>query len=352
MLDEAEIIIRSGSGGPGKVSFRHEKFAPEGGPDGGDGGRGGDVVFEATSHMNTLAPFVRRKHWYAPNGAGGGGTNCSGKSGEDLVIQVPCGTLVRHAHTGEMLADLITKGQRVVLAAGGRGGGGNNRYKSSTNQTPRQAGRGLPGVELPIKLELKLIAEVGIIGFPNAGKSTLLSRLSAARPKIAAYPFTTLEPQLGVIERVDRTIVLADIPGLIEGAAEGLGLGHKFLRHVERCAVLLHLVDASEGTVEELKERIATLNRELERFSQLLAGKRQIIVLNKSDTRPEIADVAKELSTLMGEEVLAISGVSGYGIPQLEQRLLILIPAIPDAGPDSVPAPVSDDSRPVPREVP
>jgi len=327
LLDEAEIIIRSGNGGPGAVSFRREKFVEFGGPDGGDGGRGGDVVFAATIHMNTLAPFIRRHHWRALHGDPGGGDNCTGKSGPELIVEVPCGTIIRHGETGEVLADLISNGQRAVLAAGGRGGGGNSRYKSATNQVPRRAGGGFRGVELKLKLELKLIADAGIIGFPNAGKSTLLSRLSRAKPKIAAYPFTTLEPQLGVIERDDRTLVLADIPGLIEGAAEGAGLGHQFLRHVERCPVLIHLVDASEGEVDDLAKRIAVLNHELERFSPFLAQKRQLMVLNKADTRLDIDEVRAALATRLGCEVLAISGVSGYGIDDLAKRLLGLIPA-------------------------
>jgi GTPase len=327
LRDEAEITIRSGNGGPGAVSFRREKFAPEGGPDGGDGGRGGDVVFEATTHLNTLTPFIRRRHWYADNGAPGTGQNCSGKSGEELLVKVPCGTIIRHAETGEVLADMVSDGQRVVLAAGGKGGGGNSRYKSSTNQAPRQAGHGQRGVELPLKLELKLIADIGIIGFPNAGKSTLLSRLSMARPKIAAYPFTTLEPQLGVIEREDRAIVIADIPGLIEGAADGIGLGHKFLRHVERCRKLIHLVDASEGDVPDLVARIETLNKELRRFSDLLAAKPQLIVLNKADTRQDMDDLASRLASHTGQEVLAISGVSGYGLGALERHLFQAVPA-------------------------
>lgn len=327
LRDEAEIVVRSGHGGPGAVSFRREKFAPMGGPDGGDGGRGGDIVFVATIHMNTLSPFIRRRHWRAENGEPGGMAQCSGKSGADLEIQVPCGTIIRHAESGEILADLTTDGQRVVIAAGGRGGGGNSRYKSATNQAPRQHGKGGRGIELPLKLDLKLIADVGIIGFPNAGKSTLLSRLSAARPKIAPYPFTTLEPQLGVIERSDRSVVLADIPGLIEGAAEGVGLGHKFLRHVERCPLLIHLVDASEGDAPALAERIATLDRELTRFSADLARKPQLVVLNKADVRDDLPAVCADLAGLVGRETLAISGVSGYGLRELEERLLTIVPA-------------------------
>jgi GTP-binding protein len=213
----------------------------------------------------------------------------------------------------------------VTVAAGGTGGKGNVRFKHSTNQTPRQFGPGGRGVELWLKLELKLIADIGIIGFPNAGKSTLLSRLSMARPKIAAYPFTTLEPQLGVIERVDRTLVLADIPGLIEGASAGKGLGHQFLRHVERCPMLVHLVDGAEGDVDELAGRIGVLNTELKRFSEMLSEKPQLIVLNKSDARPELPELGAALSAALGQEVVVISGVSGQGIPELENRLLQLV---------------------------
>jgi len=318
-------MIRSGNGGRGAATFSRETFIAAGGPDGGDGGTGGDVIFIASPHLNTLSAFARRRHWYAPHGQPGSGKQCFGKDGEDLVITVPCGTIIRLRETSEIIADLTEPDQRVVVAAGGRGGKGNVRFKSSTNQTPRQFGPGERGVEMALKLELKLIADVGIIGFPNAGKSTLLSRLSMARPKIAAYPFTTLEPQLGVIERVDRTLVLADIPGLIEGASAGKGLGHQFLRHVERCPMLVHLVDGSEGDAEELKTRIAVLNRELERFSTLLSGKPQLIVLNKVDARPELGDIASALAADLGQEVLVISGVSGQGLPELENRLLHLV---------------------------
>ncbi len=298
---------------------------PEGGPDGGDGGEGGDVVFLASSHLNTLSAFMRRRVWKAQPGQRGGGKLCSGLSGEDLVIEVPCGTIIRLAESGEIIADLTDPGQRVTVAAGGKGGKGNARFKSSTNQTPRQFGQGGASTELSLKLDLKLIADVGIIGFPNAGKSTLLSRLSKARPKVAAYPFTTLEPQLGVIERVDRTLVLADIPGLIEGAAEGKGLGHQFLRHVERCPMLVHLVDGSEGGVDELASRIAVLNAELRRFSEMLADKQQLIVLNKADARDDLDQVAAGLTKRLKQEVRVISGVSGQGLEDLENRLLQLV---------------------------
>ncbi|MBN8525869.1 MAG: GTPase ObgE [Planctomycetes bacterium] len=326
LRDEVEITVRSGNGGDGAATFLREKFRPEGGPDGGDGGRGGDVVMEANPHMNTLGHLVRKPRWRAEDGAKGMGSNCFGKSGEDLTVQVPCGTIVRIAETGEIIADLTKAGQRVVVVAGGRGGKGNVHFKSSTNQTPRQFTPGETGQELHLRLELKLIADIGIVGFPNAGKSTLLSRLSMARPKIAPYPFTTLEPQLGVIERPDRTLVLADIPGLIEGAADGKGLGHQFLRHVERCALLLHLVDGSDGTAEELADRVRVLNAELARFSPELAAKGQIVVLNKLDARPDLPELAPAVSQLLSCPVRCISGVAGMGVTELENHLLQVVP--------------------------
>jgi GTPase len=325
LRDEAEIVVKSGNGGAGAATFYREKFIPEGGPDGGDGGNGGDVIVEATPHMNTLAVFCRQRYWKAEHGKPGMGKQCFGRFGEDLVMKVPCGTIIRLAETDEIIADMTEPGQRTTLAAGGRGGKGNVHWKSSTNQTPRQFGPGEPGVTLNLKLELKLIADVGIIGFPNAGKSTLLSRLSKARPKIAAYPFTTLEPQLGVIERVDRSIILADIPGLIEGASDGRGLGHQFLRHVERCPILLHLVDGSEGDAESMAERIRVLNNELQRFSPELATKPQLIVLNKADTRPDLPEVATALADLLKQNVMTLSGVSGQGLQELENHLLQVV---------------------------
>jgi GTP-binding protein len=324
LRDEAEIVVRSGNGGPGAATFYREKFIAEGGPDGGDGGTGGDIIFEADEHMNTLSVFARRKHWKAEHGHSGSGKQCFGKDGQDTVIKVPCGTIIRLVETGEIVADLTVVGQRVTVAAGGKGGKGNVRFKSATNQTPRQFGPGGQGVELKLKLDLKLIADVGIIGFPNAGKSTLLSRLSKARPKIAPYPFTTLQPQLGVIERVDRTLVLADIPGIIEGASDGKGLGHQFLRHVERCPILVHLVDGSDEDADAtaLIARIRVLNTELKRFSEMLAEKPQLIVLNKADTREDLDDLAKVIAKRLKQEVMVISGVSGQGLQELENRLL------------------------------
>ncbi|NRA38167.1 MAG: GTPase ObgE [Planctomycetes bacterium] len=321
--DEAEITISSGKGGDGCVSFRREKFVPEGGPDGGDGGDGGAVVFITNPHLNTLSAFIRRRHWKAKGGMQGGGSLCSGKKGEDMVIEVPQGTLIRHGESGELLADMRDREQRVVLAAGGIGGYGNTHFKKSTNQTPRKAGIGTMGTKLPIKLELKLIADVGLIGFPNAGKSTLLSCLSHATPKIASYPFTTLTPQLGVIELPDRCIVVADIPGLIEGASDGHGLGHQFLRHIERCSFFIHLLDASEENAEELQQRHDILNKELQQFSPLLAQRQQMVVLNKSDVRADIDEVAADLAQLLGSEVQVISGVTQQGLRELKNSLLL-----------------------------
>lgn len=327
LRDEATITVRSGNGGNGCVSFRREKYVPEGGPDGGDGGRGGNVVLVANHHLNTLNAFARKRTWKARPGLDGLGRKKHGKQGEDLLIEMPCGTIVRHAETGELLADLTESGQQVIIAAGGIGGRGNVHFKSSINQTPRKAGSGKHGVEVPLALELKLLADVGLIGFPNAGKSTLLSRLSEAKAKVGDYPFTTLEPQLGVVERDDRQLVVADIPGLIEGAAEGIGLGHQFLRHVERCALLVHLVDGSDGDAEALMERIAVLNRELARFSPKLAEKPQLLALNKVDARPELSELAAQVSTQLDQPVAVLSGVSGAGVRELESRLLALVDA-------------------------
>jgi len=326
MHDEAEIVVRSGKGGAGCVSFRREKYIPEGGPDGGDGGSGGDVVCLGDSSLNTLGAYVRKRHWKARNGQPGSGRHKSGKAGDELLLRVPLGTIVRDAESGEVPADGTGRGQRVVLAAGGRGGRGNARFKSATNQVPRQSQPGEPAVELRLRLELKLLADVGLIGLPNAGKSTLLGRLSEARPKIGDYPFTTLEPNLGVIERYDRQVLVADIPGLIEGAAEGAGLGHRFLRHVERCRLLLHLLDGSEGDVDALAAQVAVLQGELERFSAPLADKDQLLVLNKADARPELPALAAELSERLRREVLTISAVSGQGMDEMLSRVLELVP--------------------------
>ncbi|MCS7179927.1 MAG: GTPase ObgE, partial [bacterium] len=251
-VDEAEIYIRSGKGGDGCIAFRREKFVPKGGPWGGDGGKGGDIIFKAVKNKKTLLDFHFQKHFYAENGKPGSSNNKKGKDGDDLIIEVPCGTIIKEIKDGEekILADLVKEGDYIIAAKGGKGGLGNTHFKSSTNQTPRIATKGERGEEKIIKLELKLIADVGIIGYPNSGKSTLLSKISKARPKIADYPFTTLEPNLGLVDLGDfRSFVVADIPGLIEGASKGKGLGIKFLKHIERTKILLHLLDLSENDI-------------------------------------------------------------------------------------------------------
>ncbi|HET6443652.1 MAG TPA: GTPase ObgE, partial [candidate division Zixibacteria bacterium] len=279
--DEAKVLIRSGSGGDGMISFRHEKHVPRGGPNGGDGGMGGNVVFSVNPAANSLIRYRRKSHFNAGDGRHGGGKDMTGAKGEDIRLEVPPGTIIREESTGKVLADLTDPDQEVVVLPGGRGGRGNSRFKSSTNQAPRVAERGEPGQQTWILLELKLIADVGIVGVPNAGKSTLLSVISAARPKIADYPFTTLKPNLGVVEVDDfETLVFADIPGLIEGAADGTGLGHDFLRHIERTRVLIHLLD---GGASDPLEDWAMINQELAFHDSRLEDKPQLVVLNKID---------------------------------------------------------------------
>ncbi|MBI1877979.1 MAG: GTPase ObgE, partial [Chloroflexi bacterium] len=315
-FDEAKIYLKAGDGGDGVVAFRREKYVPRGGPAGGHGGKGGDVILEADPHLNTLIHFKKRSHFKAERGEHGSGKNMAGAAGEDCAIPVPLGTVARHVETGVLLADLVEPGQRVVVAHGGRGGRGNTSFKSSVNQAPKIAERGQPGEELWITLELKLIADVGIIGVPNAGKSTLLSVVSAARPKIADYPFTTLQPNLGVVELDHRDLVIADIPGLIEGAHAGAGLGHQFLRHVERSRLLVHLLN---GAAPDPLADFYQINEELHLFSSKLAEKPQLVVLNKIDLPdaqahwPVVQARAKEL----GLEALQISAVTGQGVPAL-----------------------------------
>jgi GTP-binding protein len=280
LFDEAKINIQAGEGGDGIVAFRREKYVPRGGPAGGHGGKGGDVILEVDPQQNTLIYFKGRSHFKAGRGGHGGAKNMTGASGEDVIIPVPPGTVVRDAETGRLIADLTDTDQRVVVAQGGQGGRGNTSFKSSTNQAPKIAERGLPGETLWLTLELKLIADVGLVGMPNAGKSTLLSVVSEARPKIADYPFTTLQPNLGVVVLDHRDLVMADIPGLIEGAHEGTGLGDQFLRHIERCRLLVHLLNgASPDPLAEFDQ----INLELAQFSQKLAEKPQLVVLNKID---------------------------------------------------------------------
>ncbi len=321
-IDDARITVQSGNGGAGCVSFRREKYIPKGGPDGGDGGRGGDVVLKATTTKRTLYHLQFNQHYKAQNGAGGQGQNRTGKGGEPLIIELPPGTLIREADTGDLLKDLVDPDEVFVVAQGGRGGLGNTRFKSATNRTPRFAQPGEPGQILNLRLELKLLADVGIVGLPNAGKSTLVSALSAARPKIADYPFTTLTPTLGVVHsRRREPFVVADIPGLIEGAHAGTGLGIRFLRHVERTRILVHLVDVAAIDPDQPLKDLDTVNRELSRYSPALAQKPQIVVLNKMDVA-WAEDAAALFTQAYGTaDLIRISAAAGQGLDRLTARL-------------------------------
>ncbi|MCM2322078.1 MAG: GTPase ObgE [Oligoflexia bacterium] len=343
-IDEAIIRVAGGHGGPGCVSFRRETFAPRGGPDGGDGGDGGEIAFVATHQLGTLQDFRFKRVYQAPAGMHGSGANKAGRDGEDIEIPVPVGTVIRDAATNELLIDFVSDGQKWVACKGGRGGKGNAHFVSSTHQAPKFAQPGEDGEARELKLELKLLADVGIIGFPNAGKSTLISRISHARPKIADYPFTTLTPNLGVVQMPDlRTFVVADIPGLVEGAHRGLGLGHKFLKHIERTGLFLHVLDGTklledatkpdsdlQSTIDHLIERYQIIRRELELFNEKLLHKPEIIVLNKVDlleSDPELVERARltlrqRITSIrgshpLGEEPYVISAVSGKGIQEL-----------------------------------
>ncbi|EEX15003.1 GTPase ObgE [Salipiger thiooxidans] len=319
-LDLCKVYIRSGSGGNGCISFRREKYIEFGGPDGGDGGGGGDVWAEAVDGLNTLIDFRYQQHFFAENGRPGAGRQRTGKDGDDIVLRVPVGTEILDEDEETVIADLTTLGERVLLARGGNGGWGNLHFKSATNQAPRRANPGQPGVERTIWLRLKLIADVGLLGLPNAGKSTFLAATSNARPKIADYPFTTLHPNLGVVGVDGREFVVADIPGLIEGAHEGRGLGDLFLGHVERCAVLLHLVDGSSGS---LLEDYDTIINEIEQYGAGLAEKPRVTVLNKIDTMDdeERAFLREELEARSGGKVLLMSGASGEGTTEVLRAL-------------------------------
>lgn len=312
-LDEAKIYLESGKGGSGAVAFRREKYIDMGGPDGGNGGRGGHVYFEVQDNLNTLIDFRYTQHFRAAAGTGGGGSNCTGKDGKDIIVKVPVGTVVLDADKETVLFDFVTPGERVLFLKGGDGGFGNAHYKSSTNRAPRTASPGWPGEERAVWLRLKLIADAGIVGMPNAGKSTFLSVVSRAKPKIADYPFTTLAPNLGVVRSFDNEFVLADIPGLIEGAHEGVGLGTRFLGHVERTRVLLHLID---GTQDDIVKAYKTIRTELKAYGGGLAKKPEVIAINKADALgPELAeDQAKTLSKAIRKKVHIISGVSREGI--------------------------------------
>jgi GTP-binding protein len=323
-LDEAKIYIRSGDGGNGCVSFRREKFIEFGGPNGGDGGKGGDVVAVAVDGLNTLIDYRYQQHFFAQNGRAGMGKDRHGADGADAILKVPVGTQIYEEDGETLLADLTEPGERVVLARGGNGGFGNAHFKSSTNRAPRRANPGLPGAEHTIRLRLKLIADAGIVGLPNAGKSTFLATVSAAKPKIADYPFTTLTPQLGVVDVDGREFVLADIPGLIEGAHEGVGLGDRFLGHVERCRVLLHLVDGAGG---DAVEAYNTVRAELEAYGHGLAEKPEVVALSKADAMSE-ADTKEQLARLKraaNKTPLVLSAVSRKGVPEVLRALLGVI---------------------------
>ena len=321
-VDQAKIQVKSGHGGPGCLSFRREKYVPKGGPDGGDGGRGGHVIIIASSQKDTLFRFHLNQHFRAKNGQPGQGRNRHGANGENKIIKVPLGTSVYDADTGELLADLTEPDQSIVAAEGGLGGKGNARFASSTNRAPRQTQPGLPGQERTIRLELKLLADVGLVGLPNAGKSTLISKLSAARPKIADYPFTTLIPNLGVVALDEETsLVMADIPGLIEGASQGAGLGHRFLKHVERCRVLLHLLDAGRIKPEAPLEDFDQINRELAAFDPALAEKPQLIAVNKMDLPGADEALAAVRQARPDLEVLSLSALTGQGLDKLKKAV-------------------------------
>ncbi|HJS41589.1 MAG TPA: GTPase ObgE [Sphingomicrobium sp.] len=321
-LDQAKIFIRSGAGGPGAVSFRREKFIEFGGPDGGDGGKGGDIIFEAVPGLNTLIDFRYTQHFRAPRGKGGAGSNRTGAGGDDLIIKVPVGTQVlADDEDRSLLADFTHEGQRITLLKGGDGGRGNASYKTSTNRAPRQHQTGWPGEEMWIWLRLKLLADVGLVGLPNAGKSTFINAVTNARAKVGAYAFTTLRPQLGVVTHKGREFVVADIPGLIEGAAEGAGVGDRFLGHIERCQVLLHLVDAND---EDVATSYRTVREELEAYGEGLAEKPVVVALNKVDTLDEelIAALSSELAEASGRTIFPVSAAAGIGIEPILDALI------------------------------
>ena len=327
--DEVVLKMKAGAGGNGCVSFRREKFVPKGGPDGGDGGKGGDVVVEADENYNTLYHLIHRPQYRARPGGNGSGQKCAGRNGHDLVVPVPVGTILRDLDRKAVLKDLRAHGERVVVCRGGKGGRGNQRFATATTQTPRRAEPGRPGQERRVRFDLKMIADVGLVGLPNAGKSTLLARVSAARPKVAGYPFTTLVPSLGIVKAGDyRTFVAADLPGIIEGAHEGKGLGARFLRHIERTRVILHLVDVSREAVTPPVEAYRTIRRELENYSPVLAGKPEVVVATKIDltgARKNAAALRKAVKTL-----LEVSSPTGKGLAELVRELFRVLS--PDDG--------------------
>lgn len=327
-IDEAKIYVKAGNGGDGAIVFRREAHVPRGGPSGGDGGNGGSVVFVADEGLSTLLDFKYQQHYRAQSGENGRNKDQYGRSGEDLVVKVPVGTIVRDHETDEVLADLTAHGQRAVICRGGRGGRGNIHFKTPWNQAPRHAEPGTPGEERTVRLELKLLADAGLVGYPNAGKSTFVAAVSRARPKIADYPFTTLTPHLGVVDLGQgRSFVIADIPGLIEGAAEGAGLGHRFLRHVERTRVLLHLVELSPEPGRDPERDYDTINRELEKYDPELARRPQVVALSKIDlteTR-EAYPAWRDRFAARGIELLAVSAATGEGVRDVLERLWTIL---------------------------
>lgn len=327
-LDEAKIYIESGKGGNGCVSFRREKFIEFGGPNGGDGGRGGDIIFEAVPNLNTLIDYRYQQHFKAQPGQGGMGKDRTGADGKNLVLKVPIGTQIFADDKETLLADLTENGQRIILLKGGNGGFGNAHFKSSTNQSPRHANPGQDSQSLWVWIRLKLIADVGLIGLPNAGKSTFLAAVSRARPKIADYPFTTLSPNLGLASLYNQEMVIADIPGLIEGAHEGAGLGHRFLGHVERCKVLLHLID---GTQEDVVQAYKTIRQELKLYSEALFEKKEIVGLNKIDalTETEIKEKIKALKKVTKSPLFEVSGVTQKGVKEVLSVLFDIVKNAP-----------------------
>jgi GTP-binding protein len=334
-IDEVRILVKAGDGGNGCLAFRREKYVPRGGPSGGDGGRGGDIFIVSTEHQNTLIQFRFNPEHKAQRGRHGEGSDCTGAEGHSIDLKVPVGTVVYDEATGERLHDFTTAGDRFLVARGGRGGKGNARFATSTHQAPTEHEPGKPGQEFRLRLELKLLADVGLVGFPNAGKSTLISRISAARPKIADYPFTTLEPQLGVVSLDDyRSFVVADIPGLIEGAHLGHGLGTQFLRHIERTRLLAHLVDVSESSGREPAHDFETVLAELASFSQELAAKPMIVVATKMDAAQDPARVEslREIARQRGLAFFEISSVTGQGLDELRYAMAerVLVPAKPE----------------------
>lgn len=329
-VDKARITIKAGDGGNGKISFRREKYVAAGGPDGGDGGKGGDVLFVADTNLSSLVDFKYRKNYHAGRGKDGGANRCFGKTGEDLVIRVPKGTVVREFETGRILADL-SGSEPVRVARGGKGGWGNSHFATSTRQIPRFAKGGFPGETFDIQLELKLLADVGLVGFPNVGKSTLISVVSAAKPEIGAYPFTTLVPVLGVVKMgPEESFVMADIPGLIEGASDGVGLGHEFLRHVDRCRLILHILDASGCEGRDPKEDFAIINRELERFDPELAKRPMLVAANKCDIADEEqVEELRSYITGQGYEFFPISAAAHQGTEELIKAIAQRLQQLP-----------------------